>query len=926
MTENCDVSTLISELNSENIALKFNIKRNTVSHYLNESIGQELVKINTRPVLFLNKMMFEKRFFPLSKCVYSSIKELFNEENKEVCGDNNVFSKMVGCNGSLKKPIEQIISSVFYPDNSLPILIYGPTGTGKSYMANLMFEFSVKNKVLPKDAPFYIFNCAQYANNPELLSSNLFGYVKGAFTGAVADTKGILEESDGGMLFLDEVHRLNGENQEKLFTFLDKGIFRRVGESDKWRKASIRIVMATTENINSSFLETFIRRIPIVVTLPSLEERGYEEKLQFIYMFFHRESKILNRKLVISGRVIDTLLYNTSKGNAGGLYSTIKYTCAKAYVKSKDKKDVYINLRNLPDDVINSTAAPNLSEDLKSRKILISPSKDYKKELTFKKDDVEELTSFFEEICYYYKKYCTGKIDPRLLEYFSFKAIKKIIDCFIISHNAKYEENMFGYILNIVEKALNDTALLYNLKFTSNNIYFISAYFHIRGSRKYKIKGKIKDEMLCEYKEKYYKEYIIANKILTLIYEDLEISIENEDKLLLTIFLASLGLDSDFDSIKPILLTYGDKTASRICDAVNIILKNNIFEGINVPIVHNIFEGTDVSLEQNKFEGLDTFTSPTVEAISERILKYTKDNDIRKGLLILSDIIPIKELYISLQKVITVPFVLINNTSANIAIKIGSYLLDNYDMEEIVRNIEEDNKIQYYVNYSGEKDKALLAICPTGLGVAQKLKNILKKSIPKEIDVKIIDYQYESIKDFDKQSMIFKQYDVIGAIGPINPNIVGIPFIYLHDITSENAGESINKMFETVASKNQIDTIINSLVISLSLKRLIGNITILDKDKLLYEISDSLDNYERLSNCKLNNRIRYNVYFHVSCLVERLIRNSPIDTCEDLERFIKTKGEEIELIKMAFSGIEDSYNIDIPITEIKYLYNLLKGK
>lgn len=73
-------------------------------------------------------------------------------------------------------------------------------------------------------------NCAQYVNNIELLSSNLFGYVKGAFTGAYATTKGLLEAADGGMLFLDEVHRLNSESQEKLFVFLDQGIF---GEWEK---------------------------------------------------------------------------------------------------------------------------------------------------------------------------------------------------------------------------------------------------------------------------------------------------------------------------------------------------------------------------------------------------------------------------------------------------------------------------------------------------------------------------------------------------------------------------------------------------------------------------------------------------------------------------------------------------------------------
>ena len=68
-----------------------------------------------------------------------------------------------------------------------------------------------------KKAPFVVLNCADYANNPELLSATLLGYKKGSFTGADSDKTGLLQEADGGYLFLDEVHRLSFENQEKLF-------------------------------------------------------------------------------------------------------------------------------------------------------------------------------------------------------------------------------------------------------------------------------------------------------------------------------------------------------------------------------------------------------------------------------------------------------------------------------------------------------------------------------------------------------------------------------------------------------------------------------------------------------------------------------------------------------------------------------------
>ncbi|MBW6186613.1 sigma 54-interacting transcriptional regulator, partial [Pseudomonas aeruginosa] len=97
-------------------------------------------------------------------------------------------------------------------------LITGDSGTGKSYMAELMHEFAIAQGLLAPDAPFVSFNCAQYASNPELLAANLFGYVKGAFTGAQSDKAGAFEAANGGMPFLDEAHRLAAQGQAKRLT------------------------------------------------------------------------------------------------------------------------------------------------------------------------------------------------------------------------------------------------------------------------------------------------------------------------------------------------------------------------------------------------------------------------------------------------------------------------------------------------------------------------------------------------------------------------------------------------------------------------------------------------------------------------------------------------------------------------------------
>ncbi len=79
-------------------------------------------------------------------------------------------------------------------------MLLGDSGVGKSFMAKIIHSYAVQEKIISENAPFLTFNCADYANNPELISSILFGYKKGAFTGADQDKKGLFELADGGFL------------------------------------------------------------------------------------------------------------------------------------------------------------------------------------------------------------------------------------------------------------------------------------------------------------------------------------------------------------------------------------------------------------------------------------------------------------------------------------------------------------------------------------------------------------------------------------------------------------------------------------------------------------------------------------------------------------------------------------------------------
>lgn len=302
-----------------------NMSRANLSHELNELCKEgKLIKSTGRPVLYF----------------LASPKKSNNDSQLDLLSKNNI---------SLKPAIEQAKASILYPPKGMNCLILGETGVGKSMFASLMHNYAIEMNVKSEDSPFITFNCADYSNNPQLLTSQLFGVKKGAYTGAESDKEGLIEQANGGILFLDEVHRLPPEGQEALFIFLDTGNFRRIGDSQT-RSSDVLIISATTEDPGSALLNTFRRRIPIIINIPSLKDRTLEERLFLIKSFFKHESIRLNKELYVSLNTLRALLSYECTNNIGQLKSDVQMLCAKAYSEflTNVRIDVRINSSTLP--------------------------------------------------------------------------------------------------------------------------------------------------------------------------------------------------------------------------------------------------------------------------------------------------------------------------------------------------------------------------------------------------------------------------------------------------------------------------------------------------------------------------------------------------------------------------------------------------
>jgi sigma-54 dependent transcriptional regulator of gfr operon len=334
----------------------FQCSRNLISHYMSELQQKgQIIKINTRPVYFFLRKSLEERFsVQLQSDIYETLEEMRNE--LKAADKKHAFMNLIGAQDSLSYVVEQCKAAVSYPDHGLPILLQGPTGTGKSLIAQLMFQYGKDTHILSADSRFVTVNCSEYANNPEMLMTNLFGYKKGAYTGAEKDTPGLLALADGGILFMDEVHGLKPECQEKIFLFMDKGIYHMVGDNDVWYESNARVIFATTMQPSEVLLKTLLRRIPLIVKVPSLAERPLQEKRRLLQFLIQEEEQHIQREICLSDLVYRTLERHVFAGNVGGLKNCIRASVAKAFLRSQEKqKHVELHLYDLPSDLLEST-------------------------------------------------------------------------------------------------------------------------------------------------------------------------------------------------------------------------------------------------------------------------------------------------------------------------------------------------------------------------------------------------------------------------------------------------------------------------------------------------------------------------------------------------------------------------------------------
>ncbi len=260
---------------------------------------------------------------------------------KDQLADRFHLDNITGVHGRMEE-LFKVVRKVA-PTNST-VLIYGESGTGKE-----LFAKSIHYNSPRKNKPFFAINCAAIPET--LLESELFGYEKGAFTGALARHTGLFEQANGSTLFLDEIGDLTLGTQAKLLRVIQERELRRIGGKENI-KLDVRIITATNKNLDQEmsagkFRQDLYYRLNVIAfTIPPLRERITDVPL-LVEHFLRRLNDSHGNKKGVSQEVLNVLLLYSWPGNVRQLESVIE----RAYVMCENE---IIGIEHIPEEVKHS--------------------------------------------------------------------------------------------------------------------------------------------------------------------------------------------------------------------------------------------------------------------------------------------------------------------------------------------------------------------------------------------------------------------------------------------------------------------------------------------------------------------------------------------------------------------------------------------
>ncbi len=817
----------------------------------------------------------------------------------------NSLDDMIGADSSLQMAVQQAKAAILYPPRGLHVLILGETGVGKSMFAEAMCAFAREMHIIDEKAPFVRFNCADYADNPQLLSAQIFGVKKGAYSGADADREGLLKKADGGIFFLDEVHRLSAQGQEMLFTFIDKGCFRPLGETTRMVHSSVQLIAATTEDPESHLLATFTRRIPMTIPLPALRERSLEERYGLIREFIQSEARRLQKDIYVQYNAMVSLLLYSCPNNIGQLRSDIQLACAKAFLYFRSEVQPYIIIKQEELAARVKRGILELCEHREAVKKLM----DKKEEILVFSPDNPELAAALpvedpagqEEIFFY--DGLLKKMDSLRAQGMEEPEIQKLLNLDMEEYFKRYLSNLpvkfrreellkvvSAEVVDTVEELLGFAEKTLQREF-DEKVYCGFALHLGKSLERIRFGCGIYYPRLENVRKTYAAEFAAATQMARQIEKKFRIDVPFDEIGYIAMFLtpAAARRQAVRGRVQILLLMHGNATASSMAQVANSLTGEELVHGMDMPL------------------------SMKVADMYQAVRDVLRGMDTSCGVLLLVDMGSLNNFADMLHEELGIAVRSLDLVSTPIVIEACHKAVDGSSLQEVYQECCSYGK--YHVTEVREKGAVrpllIITACFTGAGAALYLKEYLEKNLAGEELVEIQAMNIIDRNDFlCRVQTLSSKYNIIAVAGTVDFSIERIPFFAAAEVLEAKGILRLRRLIEQERNYQKI---------KLSLQQHVKDI---DAGGIINDVREILRRWGSLQGGQLPDEVQTGIVIHMLFMMDRIVHQQELEKFPDCEAYLAAHAEAYQRLQKLCRRLEHRCHVEIPTSELAHVLRM----
>lgn len=868
----------VDGISTQFLSEKLDMQRTNLSSILNQLVKEgKIEKTNGRPVLYRMK-------------------------HSKTTTEFSCFKNLIGFDGCLKTAVQLAKAAVLYPQHSLHSLIIGPSGSGKSFFAKLMYTFAVENNIVAVDAPFVRFNCRHFIDNSLQMIDELFGLDK---------AEGALLKANNGFLVIDHADVL-APNGKKMLVDLIEENYDNLPEKLKDIKWNVTIICCINSDVNPTNYDFIKSKVSVKIDLPSLSSFSLNERLELVQHFFTREATKVGRNISINSELLRCLLLYDCLQNIKQLSTDIKMGCANAYVREFQNKDKAMQLfiSDFPSYVRQGFLEyKNYREEIER---LIPENYEYMySEFDMKTSEVmDNLMSYTSPPDIY------GRIDKKNEELkrrgIPQEDINLIVSVDIDTYFKEYMKNISDQVVNtdqlskivdekiirLVTDFINEASRLFGRVYPISVFYGLCLHLNATLERNNKSQ-RLSNNQIMEIVEKNKKEYAFSMNFANKFEKEFDIALPIDEVVFITMFICD-NTYSD-NGKKPVILLamHGDKTATSIANVVNTLVKAN-----------NCY-GYDMSLDS---EPKDNY-----KKLRDLIVTINQG----KGIIMIYDMGSFKtmadmimqETNISI-KLIEIPITLLGIDCARKA-SMGESVGDIYS--QLLENY------QFYVEGVNEQitassHKVIISLCMSGEGGAIQIKNYIENNV--NLTRKNIEVIPLAINDRDellkRVNAISKDSEILCVVGSFNPYLYNIKYISIADLFNVPK-EKVEDLLlnDEIPDVNEVDY--DSIY-----EYLRSKFEGMDVDQLRPLLQDFLLNVRNSAKDSWSEDQECGLLVHMACCIYRLINKgeSPQNVYKDA--VISNYHDLYLILKKYIKPLEDEYHVVFDDNELSIIISIIK--